>query len=153
MARRRWYGNLNVSPYNATTMSNEAQITKGSKMLASQGNEILTPLNKVATDNNLPIATADSPIPDSFNYNTLNEKITAWSAEDIAGSTSSCGAACTGLCTSTCASSCTGGCGTSCGDNCGSGCSKQCTNGCSGSCGSGCSGSCSGSCGGSCGSG
>ena len=35
MARRRWYGNLNVSPYNATTMSNEAQITKGSKMLAS----------------------------------------------------------------------------------------------------------------------
>ena len=35
MARRRWYGNLNVSPYNATTMSNETQITKGSKMLAS----------------------------------------------------------------------------------------------------------------------
>ena len=79
MKRRCWYGNMNVSPYNDTDIANASSITKGSRVLATQANSVIEPMNKLVEDDSLQTAVTNEVIPETFTYTYINDKVTTWS--------------------------------------------------------------------------
>ena len=144
-ARRNGYQNWADSDPSVTPVAGET-------IRAAQGTTVVDQMLIIRDIGNLSSPVAGNPIPAGFDYTSLNNLITAWSAENVKGA-SSCMAACTGLCVGMCFDTCTGctggctgcqGCTGGCDKNCGSNCYSTCS-GCSSGCG-GCSG-CSAGCG------
>lgn len=138
-ARRCYNGSMASYNKNPSTA-----VAAGGKMLAAQGNIIMTPFTKMKTHGNLATSSAGTKIQSNFDYATINGWLNTLKARGRYDSTNDCNTACSGLCVGC------QGCSASCKTNC-SGCSGTCS-GCSAACKndcSGCSGGCQG-CGGAC---
>lgn len=116
----------------------------GTKMTATQIQEIVTPLSKINTVS-YSNTTAGSL---ALALSIVDTQVDNFASKALTASDHGCSASCTGLCSTTCTGSCKGC--TSCSGGC-SGCSG-CSGTCKGSC-KGCSGGCTGGCGSKCGGG
>lgn len=124
-------------------------VAAGGKMLATQGNIIMTPFTKMKTHGNLATSSAGTKIQSNFDYNTINNWLNTLKSRGRYDSTNDCNSACSGLCVG--CQGCTASCKTNCSGCSGcSGCGGACTSDCSGCSGcGGCDGECS-DCGGAC---
>ena len=100
MARRKYDGSL--VDYSGSSYDFSTTPSSGNKILLEHGEKTINLMLKVQDVGNLRNVATGEKIPSSFDYDTLNSKVTAWASESLTGSSSSCRGACSGLCVGVC---------------------------------------------------
>ena len=138
LARRNFNGSL--VQYVSSDYDFEHVPEKDKPLYVEQGQKFMEQLLQVQDigDLNFKDIKTDDVVPESLNFNEINNTISKWEQETETQSSSSCRGACSGLCYGACSSGCSG-CTSSCGGSCEGSCYSSCGTSCGNSCGASCS--------------